>query len=128
MNGARHLNLLDSFRNNYWLKLIKQEQTLIWQYRSCEFYSCVSFLNFINDWLLHYFSPLDEISTAVCRDYSCLMSPNKDKTGRTLPRMLLLYVVWCSSLFVMYVAKLKAKKIVIWLLLLSHKGFKLLLI
>ena len=40
------------------------------------------------------------ISTAVSRGYACLMSTNKDETGRTLSRMLLLLVVWWSLLFI----------------------------
>ena len=45
------------------------------------------------------------ISTAVSRDYACLMSPNKDETGRRLSRILLLMVKWWSSLLVIDGAK-----------------------
>ena len=43
-----------------------------------------------------YLSPLGKITTVVSRDYTCLMSPNKDETGRRFFRMLLLLVVQCS--------------------------------
>ena len=45
-----------------------------------------------------FLNPHGKISTAVSRDYACLMSLNKDETGCRLSRMLLLLVVWWSSL------------------------------
>ena len=35
------------------------------------------------------------------QDYACLMSPNKDETGRMLSQILLLMVMWFSSLTIM---------------------------
>ena len=47
--------------------------------------------------------PLGKNSTAVTRNYACLMSPNKDETVRRLSRMLFLLVVFWSSLFIILV-------------------------
>ena len=40
-----------------------------------------------------YFIPLVKTSTAVSCDCACLMSPNKNETGRRLSQMLLFLVV-----------------------------------
>ena len=45
-----------------------------------------------------YLSLLSEDSLVSC-DCACLMSTNKDETGRRLSRMLLFLVMWWSSLF-----------------------------
>ena len=52
-----------------------------------------------------HLSPLGKISIAVSRDYACLMTPNKDETGRGLSWILMLMVVWLSSLFITNGAK-----------------------
>ena len=46
-----------------------------------------------------YLSPLGKFSLASFRDNACLLSPNKDETGRRLSWMLLLLIVWWSSIF-----------------------------
>ena len=40
-----------------------------------------------------YLTPLGLITTAVSRDFACLMSPNKYETGGRLSQMLLLLLI-----------------------------------